>query len=175
MFFQPDQRRAEVDAGQVHHQVDRPTAAPTCVPIHELGARYRQRAPFRVPFASVAPVPHRAAEGQDGLQRRRAGRGGTAAEVGQVHAASLSPLSSSLTRKLRQFFMLIVWPLAVSRSSKAEVSCGFFRNDPHSLKPRFEVIRVVLVLCRICISVKNSPTCAASISTYPTSSITRQS
>ena len=41
-----------------------------------------------------------------------------------------------------------------------------FLSDPfHSLKPRLDVSRVVLVLCRFCISVKNSPTCAGSTST----------
>ena len=92
-----------------------------------------------------------------------------------AHCGSSASSSSIGSRRLRQFFMLITWLVSVSRSIKAAVKWGFLRNQPHSLKPRLEVSSVVLVLCRRCISVKNSPTCAASTSTYPTSSITRQS
>ena len=69
-----------------------------------------------------------------------------AAQLVEVHSASLSPPSSSLGRKLWQFFMLITWLVSVSRLSKAPVSWLFFSSAPHSLKPRFEVISVVLVL-----------------------------
>src|SRR3990172_8835472 len=173
VLLEPSDRRGEVDLGQVHHQVDRPAATLAPLPVHELWARDRQRALFGVPFGPVVPVALGAAEDQHGLQRHRSDHGGTPAEVLEVHSASLSPSSSSFPRKLRQFFMWITWLVAVSRSSKAPVRWLFLRNDPHSLKPRLEVIRVVLVLCRFCISVKNRPTCAGSTSTYPISSITR--
>ena len=92
------------------------------MPVHELGARDRQRALFGVPFAPVAPIAHRAAGEQHGLQRHRPDRDGTPAQLVEVHAASPSPPSSSLGRKLWQFFMLITWLVSVSRLSKAPVS-----------------------------------------------------
>ena len=117
--FQPFKRCAEVDTSQVHHQVDRPAAALATAPVRELGAGDRQGALFGVPFGLVVPIPLRPAERQHGLQRHRPDRGGAPAELVEVHSASLSSPSSSLGRKLWQFFMLITWLVSVSRLSKA--------------------------------------------------------
>ena len=146
VLLQPDHRRPEVDAGQVHHQIDRPTAALAGMPVHELGARDRQRAFSGLPFAVVVPIAHRTVEEQHRFQRHRPSRSGALTEIREVHGSSLSSPASSLGRKLWQFFMLITWLVSVSRLSKAPVSWLFFSSDPHSLKPRFEVISVVLTL-----------------------------
>ena len=176
VVFEPGHRRAEVDAGQVHHQVDRPAAALAPLPVHELGAGDRQRALFGVPFVPVVPIADRAAGEQHGFQRHRPDRRRHAgADRRSSFRVAFSAPRPAWAASCRQFFMLITWLVSVRRLSKAPVSWLFFSSAPHSLKPRFEVISVVLVLCRFCISVKNSPTWAGSISTYPTSSITRQS
>ena len=121
VLLEPAHCRAEVNVGQVHHQVDRPAATLGLVPVHELGARDRQRALFGVPFTPVVPIAYRAANQQHGLQRHRPDGGGTPTEVVEVHSASPSPPSSSLGRKLWQFFMLITWLVSVSRLSRAPV------------------------------------------------------
>ena len=121
VLLEPGHRLTEVDAGQVHHQVDRPAAALATVPVHELGAGDRQRALFGVPFAPVMPIAYCAAEEQHGFQRHLPDDGGTLAQIVEVHSTLVSPFSSSLVRKLRQCFMLITWLVSVSRSSKAPV------------------------------------------------------
>ena len=60
MLFQPGHRRADIDLGQVHHQVDRSAAAVVRMPGGELGTGDRQRASFGVPFGSVVRVADRA-------------------------------------------------------------------------------------------------------------------
>ncbi len=74
---------------------------------------------------------------------------------GDWHGHGVVGYSSIPPRKLWQSFMLRTWLLEVSRSLKAAVNWGFFRNEPHSLKPRLDVMIVVFRRCRLCISVKN--------------------
>ena len=38
-----------------------------------------------------------------------------------------------------------------------------FKKEPHSENPKFDVIKVHLLWCRLCIGVKNRPICAASV------------
>lgn len=76
-----------------------------------------------------------------------------AAVTEMVHG--VAGYSSIRPRRLSQSRMLITWLFEVSRSLKAAVNWGFFRNEPHSPKPRLDVMIVVLRLCRLCISVKN--------------------
>ena len=130
--LEPLDRRDAIDGGEVHHQVDGPAAGVAAVPVRELGAGDRQRPLFGVPFGLVLPVALGPAEQQHVLQRHDSRRGGTSAEVVEVHSASLSPPGSSLVRRLRQCFMLTGRVVSVSRSSKAEVRWSFFRNVPHS-------------------------------------------
>ncbi len=82
--FQPLDSRADVDLGQVHHQVDRSATAMARMPGGELGTGDRQRASFGVPFGPVVPVADRPAEGQNGLQRDLADRVGTLSELVEV-------------------------------------------------------------------------------------------
>jgi hypothetical protein len=127
-------------------------------PVDELGARDRQRALFGVPFGAVAAVADRAAEPATRPPTApRATRVGAPAEGSKFIPSRFLPPRPSWVAQAAA--VLHVDHMAGFRQpiDQGGRQMGFFRNDPHSLKPRFEVISVVLVLCRFCISVKNSP------------------
>ena len=131
------------------------------VPVTERGPR--ASVPPR--FVSRSRTAPQAA--QDDFQRDFSNQVGSPPEVVSVTADTTQTVhdcddrshgvdhSSIRPRKLSQSLMLITWLLEVSRSLKAAVNWGFFRNDPHSLKPRLDVMIVVFRRCRLCISVKN--------------------
>ena len=56
LLFQPGNRRADIHATDVHHQVDRPAAAGISLPMRELGPRDRKRVLAQVPLGFVAPI-----------------------------------------------------------------------------------------------------------------------
>ena len=106
MLFQPGHRRADIDLGQVHHQIDRSAAAVVRMPGSELGTGDRQGASLGVPFGSVVWVADRAPERQHGRQGDLADRLGTSPELVEVPHPSAPGCWFSGGLRLRPFLSL---------------------------------------------------------------------
>ena len=151
---QPIDGSLEVQVVQMDDQVNGPAAAPPQCPVHELGAGDREHARRGMPLAAVVAVGLGAAQGQHPFQ----GNGPQA--LGQFACAarrSWAVRGWSLGRRLTQPFMLMTWLFSVSRSMRAAVRWSFLRKEPHSAKPRLEVMRVGFFLWRWCMRVKKRP------------------
>ena len=92
MLLEPRDRGVGLHVRQVHHQVDRPTAASLEMPVEELGTRDRKRTAVGTPLIPVAPIPLGAPVREHGLQGDRANRVGSAAEVAERHRRLLVEL-----------------------------------------------------------------------------------
>jgi hypothetical protein len=57
MLLEPRDGGVGLHLPQVHHQVDRPTAAFVAMPVEELGPRDRKRTAVGTPLIPVAPIP----------------------------------------------------------------------------------------------------------------------
>ena len=78
VIVEPCHRRAEVDLGQMHDQVDGTTATASLLPVHELRPPDRQGALFGVPFSAVPAgrrtAPRRSSTLSSGSARTAAAR-----------------------------------------------------------------------------------------------------
>src|ERR1035437_3145975 len=153
MVCQPIDRRFEVQVIQMHHQVDGTAAAHAAVPVYEIGAGDRKGSRGSMPLALVVAIRLGPAQGQHRFQ-------GNGPQVRSQFLALPEGHGSGLIlgRRLTQPFMLMTWLFSVSRSMRAAVRWSFLRKEPHSAKPRLEVMRVGFFLCRWCIRVKKRPT-----------------
>ena len=61
MLLQPCHRSADIEIGQVHHQVDRTSSAGVPAPVREFVSRDRNGTLFGVPFLSIAWISDRMA------------------------------------------------------------------------------------------------------------------
>src|ERR1035441_8197508 len=139
------------------YQIDGPAAASAQVPVDELGAGDGENSRRSVPLVPVVAVELGAAQGQHPFQGNGPQARGPHPPLLEGHGSG-SGWESSLARRLLQPFMLMTWLFSVSRSMRAAVRLSFLRKDPHSPKPRLEVMRVGFFLCRWCIRVKKRPT-----------------
>src|ERR1035437_5333680 len=156
MAFQPLQGWAEAQLVQVYDQVNGAASALSTVPVHEPGSGDGEHAPAGVPLVRVVAVGLGANEPQHRHQ------GHPAQPLGSLPPAHDS--AESLGRRPTHSRMLKTWLHSVNRSMSAAVRWSFLRKEPHSRKPRLEVMRVGFFLCRRCIRVKKSPTWTGSVS-----------